>query len=126
MSESRHTSSLGTWGNKGLGFCIPSPCRLQSAGCQISPTTSPAAWDLSVLCTVQHILLKYSTNSVLYCRVPLAWYILYSVQYILCTVLYSTHCMLYTISVLGQDEGYKVKYKPLPEGAPEGKAQGNS
>ena len=31
-----------------------------------------------------------------------------------------------TVSVLGQDEGYTVKYCPLPEGDPEGKAQGNS
>ena len=29
-----------------------------------------------------------------------------------------------TVSVLGQDEGYTVKYNPLPEGVPEGKAQG--
>ena len=27
-----------------------------------------------------------------------------------------------TVSVLGRDEGYPVKYNPLPEGAPEGKA----
>ena len=25
-----------------------------------------------------------------------------------------------TVSVLGQDEGYTVKYTPLPEGVPEG------
>ena len=31
-----------------------------------------------------------------------------------------------TISVLGQEEGYTVKYTPLPEGVPEGKARGNS
>ena len=30
------------------------------------------------------------------------------------------------VSVLGQDEGYTVKYNPLTEGVPEGKAQGNS
>ena len=29
-------------------------------------------------------------------------------------------------SVLGRDEGYMVNYNPLPEGVPEGKAQGNS
>ena len=33
---------------------------------------------------------------------------------------------LYLVSVLGQDEGYTVKYNPLPEGVPEGEAQGNS
>ena len=27
---------------------------------------------------------------------------------------------------LGRDEGYTVKYSPLPEGVPKGKAQGNS
>ena len=34
-------------------------------------------------------------------------------------------CM-YTVSVLGQDKRYMVKYNPLPEGVIEGKAQGNS
>ena len=33
---------------------------------------------------------------------------------------------LYTVFVLGRDKGYTVKYNPLPEGVPEGKAQGNS
>ena len=32
----------------------------------------------------------------------------------------------YTVSVLGQDKGYTVKYNPLPEGVPEGEARGNS
>ena len=32
----------------------------------------------------------------------------------------------HTVSVLGRDEGYKVKYTPSPKGVPEGKAQGNS
>ena len=31
-----------------------------------------------------------------------------------------------TVSVLGQDEGYMVKYTPLSEGVPEGEAQGKS
>ena len=31
-----------------------------------------------------------------------------------------------TVSVLGRDEGYTVKYNPLPEGVPKGKAQRNS
>ena len=31
-----------------------------------------------------------------------------------------------TVSVLGPDKGYTVKYNPLPEGVPEGEAQGNS
>ena len=30
-----------------------------------------------------------------------------------------------TVSVLGQEEGYTVKYTPSPEGAPKGEAQGN-
>ena len=33
---------------------------------------------------------------------------------------------IYTVSVLGQDEGYTVKYTPPPEGVPEGEARGNS
>ena len=32
----------------------------------------------------------------------------------------------YTVSILGRDEGYTVKYAPLPEGVPEDKALGNS
>ena len=32
----------------------------------------------------------------------------------------------YTVSVLGRDKGYMVKYSPFPEGVPEGKARGNS
>ena len=32
----------------------------------------------------------------------------------------------YTVSVLGREEGYTVKFTPLPEGIPEDKAQGNS
>ena len=31
-----------------------------------------------------------------------------------------------TVSVLGRDKGYMVKYNPLPEEVPEGKALGNS
>ena len=31
-----------------------------------------------------------------------------------------------TVSVLGREEGYTVKYTPPPEGVPEGKARGNS
>ena len=34
--------------------------------------------------------------------------------------------LLCTVSVLGRDEGYTVKYNPLPKGVPEGEAQGNS
>ena len=33
---------------------------------------------------------------------------------------------LNTVSVLGQDKGYTVKYNPLPEGVPEGEARWNS
>ena len=33
---------------------------------------------------------------------------------------------LYTVSVLGRDKGYTVKYNPLLEGVPEGEARGNS
>ena len=32
----------------------------------------------------------------------------------------------YIVSVLGRDEGYTVKYNPLPEGVPEDKARWNS
>ena len=31
-----------------------------------------------------------------------------------------------TVSLLGRDKGYTVKYNPLAEGVPEGEAQGNS
>ena len=31
-----------------------------------------------------------------------------------------------TVSVLGREEGYTVKYTPLPEGVPKGEARGNS
>ena len=34
--------------------------------------------------------------------------------------------LVYLISVLGRDKGYRVKYNPLPEGVLEGKAQENS
>ena len=40
-----------------------------------------------------------------------------------------TLCLLprgYIVSVLGRDEGYTVKYNPLPEGVPEGEARANS
>ena len=34
-------------------------------------------------------------------------------------------CLLhYTVSVLGRDEGYTVKYNPFSEGVPEGEAEG--
>ena len=33
---------------------------------------------------------------------------------------------MYIVYVLGRDEGYTVKYNPLPEGVPEGEARGNS
>ena len=33
---------------------------------------------------------------------------------------------LNTVSVLGREEGYTVKYNPLPEEVPEGEARGNS
>ena len=32
---------------------------------------------------------------------------------------------VHTVSILGRDEGYTVKYTPLPEGVPEDKARGN-
>ena len=32
----------------------------------------------------------------------------------------------YTVSVLEGEEGYTVKYTPLPKGVPEGEAEGNS
>ena len=33
---------------------------------------------------------------------------------------------MFAVSVLGQEEGYMVKYTPLSEGVPKGKARGNS
>ena len=33
---------------------------------------------------------------------------------------------VYHVSVLGRDEGYMVKYNPLPEGIPKGQARRNS
>ena len=41
-------------------------------------------------------------------------------------VLSYAFCQQVTVSVLGQEEGYTVKYNPLPEGVPKGEAQGNS
>ena len=32
----------------------------------------------------------------------------------------------FIVSVLERDKGYTVKYNPMPEGVPVGKAQGNS
>ena len=32
----------------------------------------------------------------------------------------------YIVSIVGQEEGYTVKYIPPPEGVPEGEARGNS
>ena len=32
----------------------------------------------------------------------------------------------FTVSVLGRDEEFTVKYIPLPNGVPKGEAQGNS
>ena len=32
----------------------------------------------------------------------------------------------YSVSVLGREEGYMVKYTPLPEGVPDGRAQANA
>ena len=31
-----------------------------------------------------------------------------------------------TVSVLGRDKGFTVKYTPLPKGVPKGEGQGNS
>ena len=39
---------------------------------------------------------------------------------------YPEHDRKYTVSILGLDSGYTVKYSPPPEGVPEGKARGNS
>ena len=35
---------------------------------------------------------------------------------------HGAHYGLYHVSVLGQEEGYTVKYTPPPEGVPKGKA----
>ena len=32
----------------------------------------------------------------------------------------------YSVSILGRDKGNMIKYTPLPEGVPKGKARGNS
>ena len=47
-------------------------------------------------------------------------------RYSLQSSVYGTLCDLYSVSVLGRDEGYTVKYNPLPEGVPKGEARGNS
>ena len=36
----------------------------------------------------------------------------------------SMSTLYYTVSVLGREEGYMVKYTPPPEGVPEGEARG--
>ena len=48
---------------------------------------------------------------------PRAWAKLVGSGDLYCIVLYRT----YIVSVLGRDEGYKIKFSPLPEGTPEGK-----
>ena len=48
------------------------------------------------------------------------------VLYSFIQIYYAQQSTQYTVSVLGRDEGYTVKYNPLPEGVPEGKARGNS
>ena len=55
----------------------------------------------------------------------------YSEVHQYCILLYYTILCIpsilhYTVSVLGRDEGYTVKYTPSPEGVSEGEAQGNS
>ena len=41
-------------------------------------------------------------------------------------ILINRESLAYPVSVLGREEGFTVKYNPLPEGVPEGKARGNS
>ena len=43
-----------------------------------------------------------------------------SVQY----VIFNVHCPECDVSVLGREEGYTVKYTPLPEGVPGAKPEG--
>ena len=44
-----------------------------------------------------------------------------------CFVHWTVHCTIHsTVSILGREEGYTVKYTPLPEGVPKGEARGNS
>ena len=38
----------------------------------------------------------------------------------------TVYSVQYIVSVLGREEGYTVKYTPLPEGVPKGEARGNS
>ena len=40
--------------------------------------------------------------------------------------LYIVNIANYTVSVLGREEVYTVKYTPPPDGVPEGEARGNS
>ena len=47
---------------------------------------------------------------------------LYNMQ----SIVYILQHVGYIESVLGRDEGYRVKYNPFPEGVPEGEAQENS
>ena len=42
------------------------------------------------------------------------------------SVKYRSRKRKHIVSVLGRDEGYTIKYNPLPEGVPEGKARRNS
>ena len=49
---------------------------------------------------------------------PASWKFLLVYQSVL---QYNVYLPLYTVFVLGWDEGYMVKYNPLPQGTPEGK-----
>ena len=44
----------------------------------------------------------------------------------LLSIFLNPHFVKFTVSVLGREERYTVKYTPLPEGVPEGEARGNS
>ena len=59
--------------------------------------------------------------------VGVAKYLFTHLAYILkYLVLYVAIVDEYLVSILGQDKGNTVKYNPLPEGVPTGKAQRNS
>ena len=58
------------------------------------------------------------------CAIHTVQYTVWQLHYTECNT--SVAAAIHTVSVLGKDEGYTVKYNPLPEGVPEGEARGNS
>ena len=70
---------------------------------------------------------SYSTQLIFRNVAHLRTYAYYASPDIVSVLLSVLYCsVFYTVSVLGRDEGYTVKYNPLPEGVPEGEGRGNS